>query len=144
MKGSGRVSLVGLLSVLALGLVVSVLFMSKESLGSVGSRFMSALSKGDVDSLTKMSYTDNKNQGDMRKQWETSVKVGKYYNFFWRVLSSTQADANTGSVRVGVTKSPESGSSYEENFALPMIKVGDEWKVDVKAISREMYPALPR
>ena len=34
--------------------------------------------------------------------------------------------------------------AYEELYELPMVKVGDDWKVDVRGISREFYPGLPR
>ena len=144
MKSSGRVSLVALLSVVAIGIFVSVFFFSKESLSSVGGRFMTALAKGDVDTLTKMSYS-NKSPEEIRKEWDYTVhKAGKNYNFLWRILSATQADKDTASIRVGVTGDPANGSSYEQNYGLPLVKVGDEWKVDIKGINREMYPFLPR
>jgi hypothetical protein len=145
MKGSGRVSLMGLLSVFAFGVIIAVFFFGKESLTSVGARFMNALAKGDVDTLTKMTYSGNRSPENIRKEWEFAVhNAGKYYNFRWNIVAASQADANNGSVRLQVVRNADNPSSYEENFALPLVKVGDEWKVDVKGISREMYPALPR
>jgi len=145
MNRSGRVSLVGLFGLIVVIVAVGILFFGRESLTTVGGRFMGALAKGDVDTLTKMTYLGNKSQEDIRKQWDFACnKAAKYYNFRWKIVAAGQADEKSGSVRMQVVRSADNPSSYEENFQLPLIKVGDEWKVDVKGISREMYPALPR
>ncbi|AIE86150.1 hypothetical protein [Fimbriimonas ginsengisoli] len=138
-------SLVGLLAVFALAIVIAVFFFGRESLTTVGARFMNALAHGDVDTLTKMSYVGNKPPEEMRKDWEFAVNTaGKYYNFSWKITSSAQADATNASIRLQVIRNLTNPGSYEENYQLPLIKVGDEWKVDVRGINREMYPALPR
>lgn len=145
MNRAGRISIVGLLGLLGIIVFIAVLVSGRESLSSVGARFMGALAKGDVDELTKLSYLGTESQEDVRKQWEFACHTaGRYYNFTYQITSSLQADPTSGSVRMQVTKNATDPGSYAEGFQLPLVKVGDEWKVDVKGISREMYPALPR
>jgi hypothetical protein len=144
MNRKGRVSWLALFCIFAALVFVAVVFASKESLSSVGGRFMTALAKGDVDTLTKMTYLGTESQEDIRSQWDFAVNhAGKYYNFFYHVTGAGMADEKSGAVHLSVTRNADQPGSFEENYQLPMVKVGDEWKVDVKSISREMYPALP-
>lgn len=142
----GRVSLVALFGVVALALFAFVLIFSRESLSSVGSRFMSALAAHDVDTLTKMTYLgDDAKPEDIRKKWDYAVNtVGKYYRFRWIPVAATQASENSAAIRIQVLRNSDSSGTYEENFQLPLVKVGSEWKVDVRGINREMFPGLPR
>lgn len=134
-----------LLVVLAVGLVIGVFAFSRESLTSVGARFMSALGRGDIETLTDLTLQGKRSREEIREAWKFAVeKAGRYYNFRYRIVSGEQADANTGAVRMQVLRNLENPAAYEENFQLPMVKVGDEWKVDVWNISRELYPGLPR
>ena len=81
----------------------------------------------------------------MRRQWDFAVNTaGRYYRFTWDVLGAEQIDDNTGYVRLHVQRNVDSGGSYDENFQLKMVRVGGEWKVAVREISREMFPGLPR
>jgi hypothetical protein len=145
MKQSGRASIITIACLAAALLVLALLAFSRESLSSIGGRFMTALQRGDVDTLTKMSYLGNESPEQMRAQWDRSVnKAGKYYIFTYRIVASRPEDANTASVTMQVTRDAMNPSSYEEKFELPLVRVGDDWKVDVKALSRELYPALPR
>jgi len=142
---AGRVNVLLLGAIGSVVLILLVLFFGKESLSSVGVRFMSALAKGDVDTLTDMSYLGSEPKDSIRKKWDFAVnKVGKYYHFAWKVTSANQADANSGAVRLSVMRNVDSGGSYEENFQLPLVRTDGQWKVDVKNISREMFPGLPR
>jgi hypothetical protein len=145
MMQSGRASLLSILAILAILMVVGLLAFTKESPNSVAGRFMAALQKGDVNTLTDMSYLGSDSKEDMRKQWDFAVnKAGRYYMMMFRVVGHNQPSPNTANVRMMVVRNADKPGAYEEAFALPLIKVGDDWKVDVKAISREMYPALPR
>jgi len=142
---SRRISVVGALGVVAAVIFVGILATGRESLGSVGGRFMSALAKGDVDTLTKMSYLGNEPEDQIRKEWDFAVNTaGKYYNFTFRITGSLQSNDKTGSVNMQLMRDATSAGSYEEVYELPLVKVGDDWKIDVKSISREMYPALPQ
>lgn len=145
MNQSGRVSLVAVLGVVAVVVVTALLFMSRESLTSLGGRFMTALSKGDVDTLTEMSYLGNRTPQQIRDEWTFTTKTaGKYYNFRYRITSAREADDKSATVTMMVERDIDSGSSYEEKRELPLVKVGNDWKVDVANISRDVYPSLPR
>ncbi len=147
MKQSGRVSLVGLLGIFAVIVILVLFLFSKESLGSIGGRFMQALANGDVETLTKMSYMGDTPEDKVRDEWKFATQVaGLHYRFVYRVTGFVQADENRGSVRIGITRNADQGGGYEENSALPMVKDAKSglWKVDVRAINREMYPGLPR
>ncbi len=146
MRVAGRISLVYVAAIAGVVVVSGLLLMGRESLTAVGGRFMSALAKGDVNTLTKMSYLGDKSEEDIRKQWDFAVNhAGKYYQFGWRVTATSEAEPNvSGSVRLSVARNIGSGSSYEENFQLPVIMKNGMWKVDVRGISRELYPGLPR
>lgn len=146
MNQSGRVSLVSLLAVVAVVLLVIVVAFGQESLSTVGARFMGALARHDVDALTEMSYMgDNVSKEDIRKKWDFAVNTaGKYYRFQWKIVGTLQANDREGSVRMQVTRNSDNPGGYEENYQLPMMKIGDKWKVYVPGISREMFPGLPR
>ncbi len=145
MNRSGRASLLGFTGLAAIIVVLGLVILSgRESLNTVGARFMDALARGDADTLTKMTYLGTESPEEVRKQWDFAVgTAGKYYNFTYRILGADQADEKNGSVRLAVTRDATHPGGYEQNYQLPLLKVGDEWKVDVRGISREMYPALP-
>jgi hypothetical protein len=143
---SGRINLrllfiaFAALTILALGYIFS-----QESLNTVASRFMSALATGDVNTLSENSYLGTESKDEIHKQWDYAVNdVAKYYRFTWRITGSMQQSEDSGAVRLSVAKNADGPGAYEENFALPVIKVNGKWLVDVRNISRDMYPALPR
>jgi hypothetical protein len=145
MKQSGRASLLSIVAIVCVFLIGAMLLMGRESLSSIGGRFMEALQKGDVDTLTKMSYLDNTSEDQMRKEWQFATQTaGKYYAFLWSISATHETDPRTGSVQLSIVRNFTNPGSYPENFQLPLVKVGDDWKVDVKGISRDMYPGLPR
>lgn len=146
MNRHGRVSLVSILAIVAVALFAFVLLFSRESLSTIGARFMTALATHDVDTLTKMSYMgEGVAQDEIRKKWEFAVNdAGKYYRFRWRVLGATQASEKDAMIRLEIMRNSDNPATYEEKYQLPLIKVGDEWKVYVRGINREMFPGLPR
>ena len=145
MRRSGRVSLVTVIALMAIAMVVVVLAFARVSVSTIGSQFMDALARSDVDTLTKMTYLGNETPEQIHKQWEYTTQVpGKNYNFNWRVVGDSQPSETSATVRVMVTRNLGNNGNYEENFALPLIKIGETWKVDVGGISHEMYPGLPR
>lgn len=145
MKQAGKASLVTILGVVAAAVVVGLFFVRVESPSVVASKFMSALAKGDVDGLTKWSYSD-RDTAELKKQWEYSVNVaGPFYIFAWQIRGDQIADDNHASVRLEVVRDADKPDAYPENFALPMVRVKDTgWRVDIRNVSRQMYPALPR
>jgi hypothetical protein len=144
MRQSGRASIVTVLAIVSVLLVVLLLAFSRESLTSVGGRFMDALQRGDVDTLTRMTYLGNKSEEQVRKEWDFTVNTaGRHYEFLYQILSARQSGSDSGVVRMHVIRNPRQGG-FEEVFNLPLVKVGDDWKVDVRGINRDMYPGLPR
>lgn len=126
--------------------VVTVLFaFSGESPEVATVRFMNALAKGDVDTLTAMSYTAGESKDAMKKEWEYAVKVaGPYYQFSYSIVSSVSPDSNSATVRMKVYRNINRGSSFEEKFELPLVKRDGQWKVDIRSLDRRLYPQLPR
>lgn len=145
MKRSGKVHwmvLVGLVGILA---IAFLLLFSKESASVAAQRFMMALAKGDVETLTKMSSMPGRTEEDIRKQWEFATKeAGPYYRFVWQINRSNDSGPNTSAVVMDVLRNATDAQSYQEKYELPMIKENGVWKVEVSSISRGLYPALPR
>jgi hypothetical protein len=145
MRRSGRINVIAIFAVVAVAMLAVVLIFSKQSLSNAGGQFMDALARGDVDKLTELSQVSGENSDQIRKQWEFATQVaGKNYSFRWRITSESEIDSNDGTVKLSVTRNAASPSSYEENYALPMVKVNGLWKVDVANVSREMYPGMPK
>lgn len=150
----------GKINFLVLGLAmmvimfVAALALAKESLESTGVRFMDALARHDVEKLVELSYigeTDvtkiDARKKRLREEWDFSVNTaGKYFSFAWRVTSGTKSSEKSGAVTVQVIRNLKGGSvgGYEEKFELPMEFEDGKWKVEVGAINRDMFPALPR
>ena len=144
MKQSGRVSIFALACIVSVALVLGLLLFSRESISAVGNKFMVALQSHDVDQLTRMSLMNGDSPDEVHKQWDFAVnKAGKYYRFAYRIVATNQASDSTGSVRMMVVRDADHPGAYEEAFELQLLKVNGEWKVDVRAISREMFPGLP-
>ena len=144
MRRAGKVSLPILIAIVGVVALVFLVFFAKEGPAAAGSRFMDALARGDVDTLTKTSYADGKSPEDLRKEWEFATKVaGQHYRFKWGIVSSSVTSEDSAVVRLQVQKNYGPGS-YDENFGLTLRKIKNEWKVDPTGISPEMYPALPR
>lgn len=142
---AGRVNVLAIGGIVCLALIVFVLFAGRESTATVGARFMTALAKGDVDTLTQMSFMGDETPDQVRKQWDYTVHgVGQYYRFRWHITGTSQANDNTAAVLLQVARNADTPSAYDENYQLPLVKVNGGWKVDVRNISRDMFPALPR
>jgi len=142
---AGRINFLLLGGIVAVALFAFIFLMGRESVETVAARFMTALSTGDIDTLTANSYLGSKSKDEIKKQWEFTVKdISKHYLFHWRITGSQQADEKTAAVKLSFMKNVDSESTYEENFALPLVNVDGKWLVDVRGISRDMYPALPR
>lgn len=118
-----------------------LLLIGQESMATVGARFMSALARGDAQTLAANSYVEGKTSDELLKEWQHTVDVTKHVRFRWNMLGSDQTGPETGSVRLEVERNMQ---GYGDKFQLPLRRVGDKWKVEVRGISREMYPFLPR
>lgn len=144
MRRTGRVSPIAILVVLGIFALVALLFFSTESPAATGTRFMNALAKGDVNTLTETSFVSGKSTEQLRQDWEFATQTAaKHYMFRWKVIEARTLDDDTGTMRVQVERNFGPGS-YEENFGLQLRKIDSKWKVDAASISHEMYPGLPR
>ena len=145
MKQSGRVSILMLASIVSVVFITAILLFSKESVSSVGTRFLDALERHDVDTLTKMSMMSGTSPEQIHKEWDQCVNhAGKYYTFAYHVEGASQSGDNLGSVRFRLIKDADRPGAYDEAVELPMVKVDGEWKVDVRSMSHELFPGLPR
>ncbi len=132
---------VGVIGALA---IAYLLLFSQAGPEMVATRFMSALVEGNTDKLTELSYYQGGSKKELKDKWDFSTKVaGKYYVFAWKIKFSKLADEKSAGVAMEVIRNAQSPSSYPENFQLPLVKHEGNWLVDVRSISREMYPALP-
>lgn len=145
MRQAGRVNIVAVGAIVAVLMIAVVLIFSRQNVSEVASKFMSGLATGDVETLSSLTYMSETSDEDVKKKWSFAVNdAGKYYKFQWKILGAKENDEKTAAVRMHIWRNSNTAATYEENFQLPMVKVNGQWKVDVRAISREMYPGLPR
>lgn len=146
MKQAGRVSLLSIIVIAAvlIGGAVLVLLHSSDSPESAAATFMTALAKGDVNTLTNLSYVTNETPDEIRKQWDFAENhAGKYYCFSWEMTSSLQSDASNAAISMQFVKNLGKPASYPETVNIPLVKDQGTWKVDVAAVDRTLFPALP-
>lgn len=146
MKLAGRVSILTLVvcaAVLVGGAIVLLLTVG-DSPETAAQEFLSALAKGDVDSLTKLSYMGDEKAEQVKSEWTFAVDAGKYYRFAYQMLGSNQSDPKDAAVQIKIIRNLGKPASYDENKELPMVKFGGQWLVDVRSMDNELYPALPR
>lgn len=123
---------------------VIVVFMPSNSAAKSANDFMRALATDDRDALTSLTYWPGADPAEIRKKWDHTMEAGKYYRFAYKVVNEKQATDTQVGVTAMVMRNVMTGSSYEEKFEIPMVLEGGKWKVDVRGINREMFPALPR
>jgi hypothetical protein len=145
MKVRGRVNWI-ILSVLVLtALIVFLAFFGGEAPSTAANRFLLALGKGDVETLTEMSYfKPERPREQVEADWKKTLSYSRHFLFMWRVKSDRRPTPDRAIVALLFVKDARRSGSYEENFILDLVKVDGKWKVDVQSINREMFPALPR
>lgn len=143
-RESGRVSLLGVAGLVAFVLMIGLFFAARESLSTVGSRFMTAWCKADEPTLTKMSFMGDLPAEEISKRWKKSLDNAKYVHFTWVLVGSEQLSDDEGTVRLKVTCPSDSPSSYDQSFQLKMLRVKGDWKVDIQALPRDIIPMIPR
>jgi hypothetical protein len=144
-RTAGKVHWMILVGGVGMFFILGLLLFSGESPTGVAVRFMGALADGDYKELAELSHIEGRDQKDLEEDWKFATEVaGKYYSFRYRFVNQVDSDKNTASVRTQVWRNYNGGSSYEENFPLPITKVDGKWKVLVRGLSRKMYPGLPR
>ncbi len=139
----GRVSF-WTIAVVACVLAIFVLFfLGRESPGAASTKFLSALAELDLKTVTETSVLPGESQEELRKQWQRTLEVAKYYRWSWKIVDTTRTTPEQATVKLRVWRNLEGGASYDEPFELQLLKKDGRWKVDVSQLSREMFPALP-
>ena len=101
--------------------------------------------QGNVDQLVEATYVGSDNKNHLRKEWEFTTKVaGPHYRFTWKILGYSQQGPNNASVKIEIVRNALNSGAYPEHFDLPLLREGGRWKVRATALSREIFPALPR
>lgn len=142
-RWSGRVSVVLLAALCAVGFIVLLVSFTGQTPRAAAGQFMTALAKGDADGLADLSIVQTKSRDDMKKQWEDTVRHTRSYVFVWQILAVTQ-NGDNATVKLDVVRNATDPMSYAEHFELPLTKRDGKWKVLVPQISREMFPYLPQ
>ena len=144
MKRSGRTSIIVIITITLVAAVIGLFLMAGESPNGVGVKFLTALANGNTKTLAELSYMDGNTPAEIEEKWKQTHEISKYWYFAYQVQGTTIQDDKTATIRLEWVKNVSSPSAFGEKYELPMVKVDGKWKVDVRAISREMYPALPR
>ena len=144
MKRSGRTSIVVIAAVAIVAAVVLLFLMAGDSPSAAANRFLVALAKGDTKAIAENSYMEGLQTPEIEKAWQDTYDVSKYWVFAYHIQETEEQDPNNATVRLAWVKGADSQAAYEEKYELPMVKRDGKWKVDVRGISREMYPSLPR
>ena len=143
MKRSGRVSLVLILAIAAVVAALALFLLAGESPRGVAGQFLTALAKGDAKTLAELSYMEGQTPEQIESKWKDTYAYSKYWIFAYMIKDVRDLDKDNSTVTLGWVKNATKESSYEEKFELPMVRKDGKWKVDVRAMSREMYPYLP-
>lgn len=125
-------------------ILIFVLYGRTESESKAARDFMVALSHGKTAELAKLSFIEGDSEEQLKAKWDKSFTFAKQYRFVWVIKRSAKASENEASVSLGVWRNAGNPSTYEEKYDLPLSRINGKWKVDVKGISRTMFPALPR
>ena len=147
MKKAGRTSLVLIAVVVAvlIGGVVLLLMLSGEAPETVAGKWLAALAKGDVDTLTDLSYFGNRPESYVRDQWQFATHTANpYYRFRYQVEGSRPINNESAAVHIEMMPDSNKPNPIPLPYDLGMVKVNGRWKVDVRTINRAIYPALPR
>lgn len=145
-RNSGRVRINIIVAVGLVGLIAIVLlfFLSERSPEAAAQEFMIALAEKDVDTLTEMSYMENP-AAPLREQWDNAVNNrAKNYVFMWSWAGFRRDSADRAVGRIDIIEFQGPDPKERETVELPLILVGGKWKVDLRSLTRNFFPALPR
>jgi hypothetical protein len=144
MKRSGRTSIVIIVTVALVAGVIGLFLLAGESPTGVAGRFLTSLAKGDTKTLASLSYMGDLPPDKVEEAWKNTYEVSKYWKFAYSISGSNEQDSNNATVKLQWVKGADNPSAFEEKYELPLVKKDGKWLVDVRGISRDMYPALPR
>lgn len=145
MKRTGRPSILAIIGLICLIIIVPILFMSGRTAESTAQDFMIALADGNPDKLAQLSVIGNFDEAKRKQLWEQTLNRSEHYRFAWRISNSTQISPDKYAVELQLRRNLQLKMGQSENkFTLPVRKVEGQWKVDVHAMDRDIYPGLPR
>jgi hypothetical protein len=144
MKRSGRASIVVIITVALVAAVLGLFLFAGESPSGVAGKFLTALAKGDSKTLAELSYMEGLTTEQVEQRWKETHEVSKHWVFSYQIKDTKEQNATNTTVVLDWIKNAVNPSAYAEKFELPMVKRDGKWKVDVRGLSREMYPSLPR
>ena len=145
MKRAGRISPIVIVIGICILLVIPIIFVSSKGPANYAVDFMTALGKGDVNTLADLSIIGNDDLEQRKKDWEKTISYGKNYYYTWRVTNAVENTPDSAAVELQMRQNLQINMGKDENkFELPMRKVDGKWKVDVGSMDRSIYPALPR
>ena len=148
-RESGKIGILTVAAIVIVGMIFVSFLFTKEDPASVGSQFMDALARHDVDKLTELSLVGKTDpskaeaeRNKLRDQWKFCVETaGEHYSFAWKITGSNNATEDHATVIVQINKGGANG--YDEKYELPLEKVSNKWLVEVRGISKTMFPGLP-
>lgn len=140
---SGRISVVAAIAVVCVLASLGVVMFSGENKGpeTTANGFMSALAETDAKKLASFSYLDGQEEAAVQAKWEENLKRTRYFQFRWAFDGIETSSQETVIARINLKVAGDNDPTLHR---IPLLKVKDAWKVDVAAINRSFYPALPR
>lgn len=146
MRRAGRISWILVAVIAGLIAFIGILFVSSgDTPEAAGSKFMSALLNADADTLTKLSYMEGLSPEQIHQRWDYTLnRAAPHYRFVYNIDTSVRTGEQSAALKITFTRNVGQKDSSAENYQLPLVKVGNEWKVDVRSMNREMFPGLPR
>lgn len=145
MKRSGRVNLVAIVAVVIVLIVLPLMCVSSAGPERVAYDFMNALGSGNIDELVRTSSIGNADDARKRELWTKTMERSRNYAYTWRIIGVQKDTPTTAAVRIMMRQNIQIRMGTDEvPFQLPLIQENGKWKVDVHALNRKMFPALPR
>jgi hypothetical protein len=144
MKQSGKIHWMAAVGGLGMLAAVVLFFMGGDSPVKAAGSFMSAMAKGDAEALADYSYIEGKSREDLVADWEYATQVAApHYQFKYEITTEVRTSPELSVVKMKLWQNVDRGG-WDEKYALPMVKKDGKWLVEIRGLSRDMYPALPR
>ena len=133
--------ILGLASIIGLGLAF---FFVKSTPSETAARFMDALVRSDRETLVELSHIPDATPEQLDAKWKKTLEIAKNYAFQWQMTSQSQNSDTSAVAFLVVMPDMNNPQSFEQKIQLPMVLIDGKWKVDVRRIPRDVFPALPR
>lgn len=145
MTRSGRFNPFIVVGVICILILIPLFVVSRRGPENDAADFLTALGKGDVDQLAKLSVIGNHNLDERKKLWQQTVDASKYFTFTWRISDVANVTPDRAAVTIQERRALELRlGEDEEPHMITMVKTPEGWKVLVDGMDREIYPYLPR